>query len=262
MSSSSIPLPPIDLPFVSRLVAAQCNQKQIAQALGLTEKQLRARRKKDSRLDEILAQVSKEASLRRAKPIDYKLVHSLAGLDATDYQIARKLGYSVETQIDGNRTHRHSRNFSRRKGQDPLLRDALDDGRVDGELSLLQTAMQKCRNQCMTICRDCGKKAMGPEFMASCPYCDALEEDPDLTGNRGAHTKVKHQLVLADTAMTIFCLKNRLHWSDKVQISGDDEAPLQVETKINEKDLDAKIERYVNQRKAKSAPGTSEGSPG
>lgn len=231
MPSHSPPKPskaPIDLVFVERLVSANASLKQVAQALGFTAKQLSTRRKTDPQLDKLLAGTKQQSS--RKKEIDYKLVHTLASLDATDYQIARKLGYAVQTQIEGNHTRRHSKAFSTRKGQDPHLREALDDGRVDGELSLLQTAMQKCRNQCMTVCRDCGKKAMGPEFLASCPYCDALEEDPDLTGSRGAHTKVKHTFVPADTAMTIFCLKNRLHWTDKVQVSGDEEKPLVLAT--------------------------------
>lgn len=188
----------MDYTKAQRLVAEGKNIKQIAQAFNLTPRKMRDIRKKDPKLDDILA------PLKHANPnIDYKQVEYLANLQCAEYEIAQAIKYSPES-------------FSVRKKKDKLLRDALDKGYIDGKVSLRRAQFRSSVDRYLTICKDCQKIYDG-EFMPSCVYCDAGEPNVKLRGAGGRHTNVKHKFVPGNVTAQIWLGKQVLHQSDNPQ---------------------------------------------
>jgi hypothetical protein len=208
----------IDLLRVQALIAEGKTAAAVSKILKLKSGEMKRLRKEDPKLDEIMK------NAKRKIDIDYNYVNYLAKLDLPDYVIARKCGFSVETRWQGSSKCCQSEGFVDRKKRDPDLVHALESGRDDGDIALITTCMQKCRNQFMTICKDCGKKTMGNDFLPSCPYCD--KEDPA----EAPHANVKHKYIPADTTMLIWVTKNRLKWTDKqdLTVKNDGNSPFQI----------------------------------
>jgi ribosomal protein L32 len=138
------------------------------------------------------------------KEIDYKLVAALCQAQCTEYEIAIALGFSEA-------------GFSRRKKRDNFLRETLNTNYSSGKISLRRAQFRKAMDRFLTICKDCGKISHG-EFLTACAYCGA--------------ENVEHKFVPGDTTMLIWLGKQVLRQSDKVDVGGNKENPIEVNLAI------------------------------
>lgn len=192
---------PMNYKMVQALADEGKSLNKIAEALGVSRGVLYGMRKKDPKLNKILGGMRRNPNKPRV--IDYKQVTYLAGLHCTEYEIATVIGFTQE-------------GFSKRKKRDPQLRKALDEGYINGKVSLRRSQMRSALDRYLTICKDCQKIYDG-EFMPSCVYCDAAEVDPKLRGPGGAHTNVKHKFIPGNITAQIWLGKQVLHQSDNVK---------------------------------------------
>jgi hypothetical protein len=111
--------------------------------------------------------------------------------------------------------------FNKLKKKDELIRDAIDRGSNGIKVSLRRATLRVAMPS--------------DEFLTNPNNSDAYSGN--MTG-------------------LIWLSKQYLHQSDHVKISNDGDAPFVVENRVNVGDIDAKIERYIQQRKAKAVGKT------
>jgi hypothetical protein len=182
--------------------------------------------------------------------INLQAVRALGRYQAMQKEVARKLGMDEHT-------------LGKKLKADKVLQEAFEGGKVDGQIHARQVLWHSIEDHFFTFCTNpaCGHIIDDPQkFYARCPECNSkgITEEGEEKNYLPDHHRERGDAKSLD----LIC-KNFLNLTDKVEVAGNKEKPIEVNANVklsNVSDEDLRSLQAIA-RRARDKQGTGSKTP-